>query len=75
MEDFPARFSTGWVEFYERRNTEAGLGREAAGEAAAATEMDSPDCLRLPEIGLRMIVDLLPHLGDGPIQAGCAWEF
>ena len=29
--------------------------------------MDSPDRLRLLEIGLRMIVDLLPHLGDRPI--------
>jgi hypothetical protein len=24
MKDFPARFSTGCVKFYERRNTEAG---------------------------------------------------
>jgi hypothetical protein len=29
--------------------------------------MDSPDRLRLPEVELRMTVDLLPHLGDGPI--------
>ena len=43
------------------------FGREAAGRAAAATEMASPDVLRLPEIGLRMIVDLLPPLGDRPV--------
>ena len=52
-----------------------GFGRRAAGRAAAATEMDSPGRLRLPEVRLRMIVDLLPHLGDRPIQAGCAWSF
>jgi hypothetical protein len=44
MEDFPARFSTGWVEFCEI-GTGGGIefGREAAGRAAAATEMGSPD--------------------------------
>jgi hypothetical protein len=46
------------------RNAEAAsdsVARQQA-ELRAATEMDSPDCLRLPEMGLRMIVDLLPYL-------------
>jgi hypothetical protein len=45
IEDFPARFSTGWVEFCESRNTEAGPDSVARRQTKlrAATEMDSPD--------------------------------